>query len=110
MLELLLPLALACGAPDRVDELGRPASSTAAALDVTVPAAELGIDDAVFRRVDSHPVLSCPPDAPFICRSENELGWTCSELACAPSCEKIGCPGNWQCIDLGAGPQCEPPQ
>lgn len=105
MLELLSLLAIACGDPVDEGELGR----ASAPLDITVPAAELGIDDAIFRRVDSHPVLACPPDAPFICRSENELGWACSELACAPSCEKIGCPGNWECKDLGDGPQCEPP-
>lgn len=105
MLELLVPLAIACGDPAREEELGR----TSAPLGVTVPATELGIDDAVFRRVDSSPVLVCPPDAPFVCRAENAHGWACSEISCAPSCEKIGCPGNWQCIDLGSGSQCEPP-
>lgn len=105
MLELLVPLTIACGASATDDDVGR----TSAPLDVTVPAVELGIDDAVFRRVDSHPLLVCPPGTPFVCRSENEIGWACSELACAPSCEKIGCPGNWECVDLGAGPQCEPP-
>lgn len=84
MLELLLPLAIACGdpvAPSPEEELGR----TSAPLDVTVPASELGIDDAVFRRVDSHPVLTCPLQAPFICRTdENALGWSCSEIPCPP--------------------------
>lgn len=105
MLELLVPMAIACGAPAEDGDLGR----TSAALDVTVPATELGIDDTVFRRVDSRVLLVCPPDAPFVCRAESAVGWACSELACAPSCEKIGCPGNWECVDLGAGPQCEPP-
>jgi hypothetical protein len=105
MLELLVSFAVACGAPAGDEEIAR----TSSPLDVTVPATELGLDDAVFRRVDSHLVLVCPPDSPFVCRSENTLGWACSELACAPSCEKIGCPGNWVCVDLGAGVQCEPP-
>jgi hypothetical protein len=105
MLELLLPVAIACGAPAPDDDLGR----TSSPLDVTVPATDLGLDDVVFRRLDSHPQLVCPPDAPFICRAENAIGWECSEISCAPSCEKIGCPGNWQCVDLGSGPQCEPP-
>jgi hypothetical protein len=100
MLELLVSFAIACGDPVREDELGR----TSAPLDVTVPAEEIGLDDAIFRRVDSHPFLACPPDAPFICRAETALGWACSELSCAPSCEKIGCPGNWECVDLGDGP------
>lgn len=82
MLELMLPLAIACGDPVREDNLGE--STTA--LDVTVPATELGIDDAVFQRVDSlsYPVLACPPDAPFVCRAESPLGWSCSNLACPP--------------------------
>ena len=107
MLELTFPFAIACGDPVREGDLGR----SSAPLDVTVPARELGLDDAVFRRVDSYsfPELACPPDAPFVCRAENATGWACSELSCAPSCERIGCPGNWECLDLGAGPQCEPP-
>ena len=81
MLELLLPLAIACGDPVREEELGR----TAAPLDVTVPASELGLDDAIFRRVDSYPVLGCPIDAPFVCRTDtNTLGWQCSNLPCPP--------------------------
>lgn len=105
MLELLSLFAIACGDPVDDGDLGR----SSAPLAITVPAAELGLDDAIFRRVDSRLVLACPPDAPFVCRAENATGWACSELACAPSCEKIGCPGNWECRDLGAGPQCEPP-
>lgn len=103
----LFLLVAACGdASDepRAEQLGR----TSATLEVTTPASELGIDDLVFRRVDSQPLLTCPPDAPFVCRSENAAGWTCSELACAPSCEKIGCPGAYVCIDCGGGAECAP--
>jgi hypothetical protein len=83
MLELLFPLVIACGDPVSEEQVGK----AAAALDVTVPASDLGIDDAVFRRIDSHdvPVLSCPPDAPFVCRTdEGSFGWECSQLACPP--------------------------
>jgi hypothetical protein len=80
MLELLFPFAIACGDPVREGDLGR----SSAPLDVTVPADDLGLDDAIFRRVDSYPVLTCPIDAPFVCRAENGIGWTCSDLACPP--------------------------
>jgi hypothetical protein len=105
MLELLFLSAIACGDPAREDDVGR----TASPLDVTVPASELGLEDAIFQKAESDPLLLCPPHAPFICRAENDTGWACSEISCAPSCEKIGCPGNWECVDLGSGPQCEPP-
>ena len=82
MLELSVSLAIACGDPVREDNLGQ----ASAPLDVTVPAQEIGIDDAIFQRVDSnsYPVLACPPEAPFICRTEGPFGWTCSDLACPP--------------------------
>lgn len=82
MLELLLPLAIACGDPTRDEDLGE----TSAPLDVAAAAHDVGIDDAVFQRADSHsyPVLACPPEAPFICRTEGAFGWTCSKLACPP--------------------------
>ena len=87
MLELLVPLAIACGDPVREDNLGE----TSAPLDVTVPAQDVGIDDAIFQRVDSdsYPVLACPPEAPFICRTESAFGWTCSNLACPPPEETL---------------------
>ena len=82
MLELLFPLVIACGDSVAVENV----STAAAPLDVTVPASDLGIDDAIFRRIDSHdvPVLACPPDAPFVCRNESAFGWECSRLACPP--------------------------
>lgn len=111
MVELVLIFLspIACGeAPDA--DVGRTASTaTALDVDVTTPASDIGIDDAIFRRVDTQPLIVCPPDTPFMCRSQNAAGWSCSEVACAPSCEKIGCPGGWQCLDCGAGPECAPP-
>ena len=104
MLELMVVLSLACG-----DPVGEDVGTASAALDVTTPARDIGIDDAVFRRMDSNtqPMLVCPPDSPFVCRAENAAGWTCSELACTPSCERIGCPRGLECIDRGYGAECE---
>ena len=106
-LELVLfALVVACGCgSSEAEDLGRGSAS----LDVTTPARELGIDDLIFQRVDSRPFVVCPPDSPFVCRAMNATGWTCSELACAPSCERIGCPGDFLCVDCGAGAECMPP-
>jgi len=88
VLALLLPLAIACGDPAREDNLGQ----SSGPLEVTAQATDVGIEDAVFRRVDSHayPLLTCPLGAPFVCRTdENALGWTCSELPCPPPEETL---------------------
>lgn len=103
MLELTIVMSIACGGT-----AGEDVGTASAALDVTRPARDIGIDDAIFRRVDSDsvPVLVCPPDSPFVCRAENAAGWTCSELSCVPTCERIGCPGGLECVDRGWGAEC----
>lgn len=115
-----LVLLAACGpgrASDRSGAIGgdvveRPDERPSApgdATPVTPPstaARDVRADDVDAPAGPSAP--ACPPDAPYVCPADNARGYACSAIACAPSCERIGCPSGFACLDCGGGAECVP--